>query len=482
MESNLTDPLLPADKNNGNTCDIMSNQTTTTNSEWPSDIAKRTKLYIPPEYNLGDSMGDECILRYDSENKALVVVSDDNSNDDSNILDMFYTYDIIGADVEVKLLSSAGEELRSTTSSDGPLPRAFQNKSSGNNNLNDDDDEPLPGTPVEDDGNITSGGGGCGIFQPITQDIEKIFSTANNEPLTDIPFDTQATAILTIYCYPRKDPTQTTFFHSCFASSDKPRPNLRLSNPSSTASGNNGTNTANTKLGHRYAHHRRFQVAPAEDFSNLSSLVRAIRNVSRPTPCSSSSVATTEQRVLAVINPVSGGHRNGESTFDNVVAPMLEQAGITFDKFVTQYSKHAAKRMQVVSDSTIGKGSANSASKMTKGDTGAGAVTTDTSSGDSSDNDDNIGGVDQTEEDISKYTAIVTVGGDGIIHEVLQGIRARPDANQQLRKLKLGIIGTGTSNGLAMSLAHASKVRVLPLVSYFVFAQNYVLTLSFIFA
>ena len=447
MDSDLTAPLLTSTNKN----EVMCRTTkSSADSEWPTDVAERTKLYVPPEYGLGDGIGEECILRFDAENKALLVVSNGNdeavagrdAGDDGTILDMFYAYDIVGADVEIKLLDSAGAELRSTSG----RPLAFHNRSQdGDDGVvahpPDDDDQPLPGTPVENEGET----GGCSIFKPLTEDIEKIFSTSNNEPLTAIPFDTQATALLTIYVYPRKDPSQTSFFHNCF-SPDKPKRNLQLSNASSNTS---TSGSSSTGLGHRYAHHRRFQVAPAEDFSNLSNLVRAIRSVSRPP--SASSVATAEQRILAVINPVSGGNRNGEGIFDTVVVPMLEQAGIAYDKFVTKYSKHAAERMRTIETTRKGAKDTSMNAKQLE-DAGPAGILTD-SSGD----DDNE---DTEEKDISNYTAIVTVGGDGIIHEVLQGIRSRPDAKQLLKQLKLGVIGTGTANGFAMSLAHASKVRV----------------------
>jgi diacylglycerol kinase family enzyme len=60
---------------------------------------------------------------------------------------------------------------------------------------------------------------------------------------------------------------------------------------------------------------------------------------------------------------------------------------------------------------------------------------------------------------IRAYDALVLLGGDGIIHEVLNGIRERPDAGQLLRHLPIlpiGIVGCGTSNGLATSLTHAA--------------------------
>ena len=52
--------------------------------------------------------------------------------------------------------------------------------------------------------------------------------------------------------------------------------------------------------------------------------------------------------------------------------------------------------------------------------------------------------------------ALIAVGGDGILFEILQGIHLRPDAETILTKLKFGIVGTGTCNGLAKSIQYAS--------------------------
>mmetsp|Transcript_8234 Transcript_8234/g.6137 ORF Transcript_8234/g.6137 Transcript_8234/m.6137 type:complete len:113 (+) Transcript_8234:542-880(+) len=50
------------------------------------------------------------------------------------------------------------------------------------------------------------------------------------------------------------------------------------------------------------------------------------------------------------------------------------------------------------------------------------------------------------------YEGVVTVSGDGLIHEVVNGIFRRSDWLQLLSKMTLGFIPGGTSNGLAKSL------------------------------
>ncbi|KAJ2611774.1 Sphingosine kinase 1 [Coemansia sp. RSA 1365] len=54
-------------------------------------------------------------------------------------------------------------------------------------------------------------------------------------------------------------------------------------------------------------------------------------------------------------------------------------------------------------------------------------------------------------EDLSKYSAIVAVSGDGLLHEILNGLLLRPDW-AKYRNVPLGIIPTGSGNGLAKSL------------------------------
>lgn len=53
---------------------------------------------------------------------------------------------------------------------------------------------------------------------------------------------------------------------------------------------------------------------------------------------------------------------------------------------------------------------------------------------------------------MNEYDAIVTVSGDGVIHEVINGLLQRTDAREALKKVSLGIIPAGTSNSLCISM------------------------------
>lgn len=54
--------------------------------------------------------------------------------------------------------------------------------------------------------------------------------------------------------------------------------------------------------------------------------------------------------------------------------------------------------------------------------------------------------------DIENYDAIVSVSGDGVLHEVINGFLQRLDAREAIRKVSLGIIPGGTSNSFSISM------------------------------
>ena len=159
-----------------------------------------------------------------------------------------------------------------------------------------------------------------------------------------------------------------------------------------------------SKLGPRAAKHRKFQLVPLEDISAISEVVRAIRKLCRPNPKS--------ERLLVIVNPHSGTGM-GENVYTKCVAPMLDQAGIEHDHLVTTHAHHAEERAK-------------------ENPTGC--------------------------TDLAEYDGVVAIGGDGMVHEIFQGIHGRKDCKELLKRLKLGHIGAGTSNGLSKSLAHASEV------------------------
>jgi sphingosine kinase len=373
--------------NSGLTASLLAGDNGMETFEWPQEEASRAKLYIPPDYEASDDHSEEakCFIRYDPEHKVLLVVAEESQD----IIDAIDPRDIVGAAVEVELFSGA-EELRSTKP-------AFQNHFAGSSPVDADESKPDSG-----DDKLESP---LGIFQPLRENMEIISCGWDNAPLSDIPFDTQAAAVFTIYAYPHHDRSRSSFNSSssilCGVWSAKRRtPTLP-------------TNKDPSKLGHREAAHRRFEVAPAEDFSYLTHLVRAIRKLSN---------IPEQRRLLVVVNPKSGT-QEGLSICDTIVVPVLEQAGIEHDIFNTTHERHAEERMKHGQEDKI--------------------------------------------IDISQYDGVIAIGGDGIVHEILQGLSCRSDFKEICCKLKLGVIGAGTGNGLAKSLAHSSEQVCAPLDSIF---------------
>lgn len=56
------------------------------------------------------------------------------------------------------------------------------------------------------------------------------------------------------------------------------------------------------------------------------------------------------------------------------------------------------------------------------------------------------------ELDIHAYDVVVTVSGDGVIHEVINGLLQRGDAREAMKSVSLGVIPGGTGNALVISL------------------------------
>ena len=54
------------------------------------------------------------------------------------------------------------------------------------------------------------------------------------------------------------------------------------------------------------------------------------------------------------------------------------------------------------------------------------------------------------------YKGILVISGDGLIHEVLNGLMLRDDWEQAIRT-PIGQIGAGSANGLCCSMAYLSS-------------------------
>jgi hypothetical protein len=368
--SNLNAPLLsrldPLDS------DTASSSTTTTSmkSEWPEDVAKRVKFVVPLEY---DPYQDQespklCWIHFDKERKRFVIVSEGTEIEP---LDVINPEDIIGIKVEIEVL---GGMLLS--------PRV-QEEQKGDFTLNGEQE-----------------------------------NRASNEPSRDSLVDTQGIAVLNIFAYPKRDLSKESILSSC-GMKRKPESDRLLPLESDTEE-----NPQSPTLGHRYKHHRQLRVAPTEEMADLSQLVQAMRKIVHPIDI----MSLEGRRLLVVINPVSG-RKTAPNVFDTIVAPMLEEASVSYDVFITSFARHAEERMHPQpTDSEL--------------------------------------------PDLSEYSGIVCIGGDGVVHEIMQGIHSRPDKKEILKNLKLGMIGAGTSNGFSATLAYASNEKFSSLDSTFMIAKG----------
>jgi len=146
-------------------------------------------------------------------------------------------------------------------------------------------------------------------------------------------------------------------------------------------------------------------------------------------------------RYLIIINPKSGTG-SAPIIYRNLIRPMLNAAGIHHELFETLHSGHATFRCHYYGNEGYARDC------FERKDSGNGG------------NDDEVkdGG-----DDVSKYDALIVCGGDGILFEAMKGLRKRNDFDTLCGgnepSLPIGIVGCGTSNGLATSLLHAANPK-----------------------
>lgn len=112
------------------------------------------------------------------------------------------------------------------------------------------------------------------------------------------------------------------------------------------------------------------------------------------------------RKTLVILNPKSGSGKARES-FQARVAPILTEAEMSYDMYVTKYPNFAREFVRT--------------------------------------------------RDIYTWKSIVVVGGDGIYYEVLNGLCERPDWERALDELPIGIIPCGSGNGLAKTISHLAR-------------------------
>lgn len=117
-----------------------------------------------------------------------------------------------------------------------------------------------------------------------------------------------------------------------------------------------------------------------------------------------SSRTLTSKRLLILLNPKSGSGKSRE-LFHQHVVPVLNEAEIPYDLYVTKHSHYAANFVR--------------------------------------------------QRDLSVWSGIVAIGGDGLFHEILNGLLLRHDWKRVVENISLGIVPCGSGNGLARSIAHS---------------------------
>ncbi|KAG0279946.1 Sphingosine kinase 1 [Linnemannia gamsii] len=106
------------------------------------------------------------------------------------------------------------------------------------------------------------------------------------------------------------------------------------------------------------------------------------------------------RRILLLVNP-NGGVGKAKRISDTVVKPMLQHSGLTVKEQYTEYGRHAV----------------DIAAKV----------------------------------DLDEIDSLVVVSGDGVLHEVINGLLSRPNWDRA-RKTSIGIVPAGSGNAIAASL------------------------------
>ncbi|CAH1992167.1 unnamed protein product [Acanthoscelides obtectus] len=117
------------------------------------------------------------------------------------------------------------------------------------------------------------------------------------------------------------------------------------------------------------------------------------------------------RKLLILCNPKSGAGK-GKYIFQEKVVPILQEAEVPFDLFMTKHANFARDFVRT--------------------------------------------------NNLYQWTGIVVVGGDGIVFEVINGIFERSDWSEVIRNIPVGVVPGGSGNGLARSIAHHCSEPYMP--------------------
>jgi len=381
--------------------------TSSTNSEsdWPIHTASNSKFL----YKISSKEFRTCRLlpKYSSiptseshkTKNSIAKIQIVSWEDQLDVLQEFDPADIIGAELQIDFPQEAN------------FSRAFENHwNETEREAANEDNSYAKSTQFSKDKieeTICASTSFCGLSMQdrFDNDTNILDRNTNSSSLQGNLFE-NATAYLNVYCYPRIS-SSSKFNFIPFVKSNN---------------------------GYRKPKHVKLEAMKCEDFANARACVRAIRKVAQLGQFES--ISSDPKQFLVIVNPYSGVG-NGTAVYNSTVAPMLEQSGVEHDVYITKYAGHGRDRMKKKNDlnSLINRGRENEKRKL------------------------NMMKELDGEKDISLYDAIICVGGDGLLWEIIQGIWNRPDREQILKEISFGIIGCGTCNGLAKSITHAAKEK-----------------------
>lgn len=168
-----------------------------------------------------------------------------------------------------------------------------------------------------------------------------------------------------------------------------------------------------------------------EEGAEAGDWARVISSLARGEPLSSpppSSPSSKKPRILVIINPFAGT-KSAPRIYADKVKPMLSLAGFVPTVVSTERMGHATEIIKTMAASDL-----YPVEGVGGGDGGGGGV----------------------EE---PYSRIITVSGDGVFHEVIQGLFERADWAKAIPYVKLGVVSGGSANALSRNTGEGASVE-----------------------
>eukprot|EP00948_MAST-09A_sp_MAST-9A-sp1_P001578 g1578.t1 len=175
-----------------------------------------------------------------------------------------------------------------------------------------------------------------------------------------------------------------------------------------------------------------------------------------------------KRRIFVLINPV-GGQGLGPTIFEERIKPVLDLAWVDYEVYQTKCAGDAtevAKTLPLRFTHQFGRSSETSNhTRSSEGHAKQSEINDDDSGKHEmkendhekkKDNHNDSSDLSETKNmDKDSWDMLMVVGGDGLAHEFIQGLMARPDSEQAI-KFPFMLIPAGSGNGLSKSLLYAS--------------------------